>query len=291
MGKPDVKHGRARAHRGHRSRATRRAYDKQPGHLPGRPSTAERSTGVNPQGARADRPADAEPDAAAWKARGSRPYAPARSPRCASRSRAPSARRATRRRRRCVPRCAVETDGVGALASCSRRSSGSRRRARGYDDGDAGAARRALRRPRATGAARCGACSGRSTTLVVPPFAGATTVDVPSRARTTSRSRRRSTWTRSTTARCRSSCCSAAPSSTPARTARLQVPRGSRGSARPSYRLPVSVWREAIDAHFPDSAWLRRPREVFDRLVAYRRARALPTWEAVLEDAARGGAE
>ena len=26
------------------------------------------------------------------------------------------------------------------------------------------------------------------------------------------------------------------------------------------YRLPVSIWREAIDAHFPDSAWIKMSR-------------------------------
>ena len=28
-------------------------------------------------------------------------------------------------------------------------------------------------------------------------------------------------------------------------------------SKEASYRLPVSVWREAIDVHFPNSAWIR----------------------------------
>jgi hypothetical protein len=55
-----------------------------------------------------------------------------------------------------------------------------------------------------------------------------------------------------------------------------------------SFRMPVSVWREAVDAHFPNSAWLRVHSEVFDRLVAYRNARTLPTWEAVLEELLEG---
>lgn len=49
-----------------------------------------------------------------------------------------------------------------------------------------------------------------------------------------------------------------------------------------SYRLPVSVWRQAIDSAFPDSAWLRVTREVFDRLYAYRSEHALPSWEHTL---------
>ncbi len=36
------------------------------------------------------------------------------------------------------------------------------------------------------------------------------------------------------------------------------------------YRLPVAVWREAIERHFPDSAWLRLSRESFDRLCAFK---------------------
>jgi hypothetical protein len=49
------------------------------------------------------------------------------------------------------------------------------------------------------------------------------------------------------------------------------------------FDLPVSVWREAIDACFPGSAWLRLRRESFDRLAAYRARRALPSWEATVE--------
>jgi len=55
-----------------------------------------------------------------------------------------------------------------------------------------------------------------------------------------------------------------------------------------SFRMPVSVWRDAVEAHFPNSAWLRVHSEVFDRLVAYRNARTLPTWEAVLEELLEG---
>jgi hypothetical protein len=50
-----------------------------------------------------------------------------------------------------------------------------------------------------------------------------------------------------------------------------------------AYRLPVAVWKEAVDRHFPGSAWLRLRRDVFDRLYAYKAQRALPTWEAAVE--------
>ena len=50
------------------------------------------------------------------------------------------------------------------------------------------------------------------------------------------------------------------------------------------FRLPVRVWREAVENVFPGSAWLRVRRDVFDRLAAHKAARTLPTWEATLED-------
>jgi Family of unknown function (DUF6084) len=50
-----------------------------------------------------------------------------------------------------------------------------------------------------------------------------------------------------------------------------------------SFDLPVSVWREAMDACFPGSAWLRLRRASFDRLAEYRAQRALPTWEATVD--------
>ena len=48
--------------------------------------------------------------------------------------------------------------------------------------------------------------------------------------------------------------------------------------------LPVRTWREAIDQHFPDSAWIRLDRQAFDRLAAFRARRALTSWEAVIEE-------
>jgi hypothetical protein len=50
-----------------------------------------------------------------------------------------------------------------------------------------------------------------------------------------------------------------------------------------TYRLPVRVWREAMDAAFPDSAWLRLSRDAFDRLYAYRARRALTSWEEAID--------
>ncbi|MEU1285854.1 DUF6084 family protein [Kitasatospora sp. NPDC005856] len=49
-------------------------------------------------------------------------------------------------------------------------------------------------------------------------------------------------------------------------------------------RMPVRVWREAIDRHFPGSGWLRLPEDVMDELLAYRSRRALPSWEATVRE-------
>jgi hypothetical protein len=48
--------------------------------------------------------------------------------------------------------------------------------------------------------------------------------------------------------------------------------------------LPVRVWREAIDRHFPGSAWIRLDRAAFDRLAAFKAHHALTGWEAVVEE-------
>jgi hypothetical protein len=48
------------------------------------------------------------------------------------------------------------------------------------------------------------------------------------------------------------------------------------------FSLPVAVWKAAIDAHYPETAWLRLPREVFDRLYRFKVARGIPMWEGVV---------
>jgi hypothetical protein len=53
-------------------------------------------------------------------------------------------------------------------------------------------------------------------------------------------------------------------------------------SKEASYRLPVSVWREAIDLHFPDSAWIRMSLRTLDELQRFKASQALPTWDATL---------
>jgi hypothetical protein len=53
--------------------------------------------------------------------------------------------------------------------------------------------------------------------------------------------------------------------------------------AEAEYGLPVRVWREAMDRHFPGSAWLRLGRDRFDRLVEYRARHGLGTWDDTLD--------
>jgi hypothetical protein len=55
-----------------------------------------------------------------------------------------------------------------------------------------------------------------------------------------------------------------------------------------SYRLPVATWKEALEHHFPRTAWVRLQDDVFDRLVAYKARRALPTWEATFDELLEG---
>jgi hypothetical protein len=53
-------------------------------------------------------------------------------------------------------------------------------------------------------------------------------------------------------------------------------------SKEAAFRLPISVWREAIDMHFPNSAWIKMSLQTLDELVRYKNREALPTWDATL---------
>jgi hypothetical protein len=55
-------------------------------------------------------------------------------------------------------------------------------------------------------------------------------------------------------------------------------------SAEASYRMPVSVWQDLVDAHFPGSAWLRCGRGTLDALSEFKARHALPTWDATLAE-------
>jgi len=49
------------------------------------------------------------------------------------------------------------------------------------------------------------------------------------------------------------------------------------------YRLPVRAWQDMMDIYYPNGAWLRLRRDVFDRLHQFKMRRGLPTWEQTLE--------
>lgn len=63
---------------------------------------------------------------------------------------------------------------------------------------------------------------------------------------------------------------------------RLQVERISWNSEA-VFVLPLVAWRTALEAHYPNSAWLTLRREVFDRLCEYKRRQTIVTWEETMD--------
>ncbi|MFE6099103.1 DUF6084 family protein [Streptomyces laurentii] len=58
-----------------------------------------------------------------------------------------------------------------------------------------------------------------------------------------------------------------------------------------AHRMPVRVWREMIDQHFPGCGWIRLPGDAMDALLAYRSRQALPSWQATVEALLEGAGE
>ena len=52
--------------------------------------------------------------------------------------------------------------------------------------------------------------------------------------------------------------------------------------------MPAQVWKDAMQGHFAGSAWLRLRDDVFDRLVAYKARRSLPTWDVTIDELLTG---
>ena len=52
-----------------------------------------------------------------------------------------------------------------------------------------------------------------------------------------------------------------------------------------SYKLPIRAWKEMMDQHYPNTAWLCIERDVFDRLAEYKARNNIATWEQALERA------
>ncbi|MFF7297525.1 DUF6084 family protein [Streptomyces sp. NPDC008265] len=49
-----------------------------------------------------------------------------------------------------------------------------------------------------------------------------------------------------------------------------------------AYRMPVAVWREMLEQHFPGCGWLRLPADTMAELLAHRSRHAFPSWEATV---------
>jgi hypothetical protein len=49
------------------------------------------------------------------------------------------------------------------------------------------------------------------------------------------------------------------------------------------YRLPVRVWKDLMDAYYPNSAWLALHRDTFEKLLQYKMREGIPTWEEAIE--------
>jgi Family of unknown function (DUF6084) len=54
------------------------------------------------------------------------------------------------------------------------------------------------------------------------------------------------------------------------------------------FRLPVALWKDVMERYFRGTAWLRLRKESFDRLAAYKARRALGSWEEAVEELLEG---
>jgi hypothetical protein len=54
-------------------------------------------------------------------------------------------------------------------------------------------------------------------------------------------------------------------------------------SQEAEFAMPAEAWREVMNRHFPDSAWLRLGKGAFDRLHAYKARNSLRNWDETLD--------
>ena len=246
---PGIKQGNSRGN-----------YERMRGHKPDGTLHGRAVHRHRREGARADRPADAEPEPGVAGRVRQRPLLPAPSapPRgCRSLWRAP--RRSLRRRSpRSASRCASTVRAAWRCVRAARRAAPDRRAPPGLRLGRPRPAVRALRRAR-----------DWSTTLRTLPWtrsrwsSRSSPVARPSTstspAPTTSTWRRRATSRRSTKGRCRSSSCSAGPSSTRARAGLLQTAMIG-WDQEAEFALPVRTGRRSWSATSPARAGCGSPR-------------------------------
>jgi hypothetical protein len=50
-----------------------------------------------------------------------------------------------------------------------------------------------------------------------------------------------------------------------------------------TFRLPAATWQALMDMHYPNSAWLRLRKDVFEQLDKYKSRQGLPTWDRAVE--------
>ena len=49
------------------------------------------------------------------------------------------------------------------------------------------------------------------------------------------------------------------------------------------WKMPATLWKEMMNAHFPNSRWIRVGKDMYDRLVRYKAQSAFPTLENCVE--------
>lgn len=67
----------------------------------------------------------------------------------------------------------------------------------------------------------------------------------------------------------------------------IQIARGKQAR----FSMPACAWTDLMDAYYPQSVWLRLPRDVFHRMNQYKIDHKIPTWEDVLERLLPAGQE
>lgn len=63
---------------------------------------------------------------------------------------------------------------------------------------------------------------------------------------------------------------------------RLQVQQIS-WNCEATYRMPVTLWQEVMEQHYPNSAWVSLERSTFDRLYQFKRTIGAVSWEETIE--------
>ncbi|MDQ6869005.1 MAG: DUF6084 family protein [Pseudomonadota bacterium] len=53
-------------------------------------------------------------------------------------------------------------------------------------------------------------------------------------------------------------------------------------SKEANYRLPVRIWQELMDFYYPNTAWLRIDRDVFEEIYRYKRENGFTGWDETL---------